>query len=102
LDNELVQYKNIRYLGRVGTIVLDEVKVGLCHEPFLIEKVLEANSESLPQIIFFGHTHKPWIEDRAGIKNVNPGSLGAVFQKGTFAFWDIQKGILELKVLEQI
>ncbi len=53
-------------------------------------------------IIFYGHTHKPWIEEQNQIKIVNPGTLGGVFQKATFALYDTGDRKLELKILETI
>ncbi|MBU2260252.1 metallophosphoesterase family protein [Patescibacteria group bacterium] len=52
--------------------------------------------------IFYGHTHKPWIKERNGIKVVNPGTLIDNFGQSTFAFWDTDRGVLELKLLEKI
>jgi putative phosphoesterase len=90
---------NINFLGRTAIIDLDNKKVGLCHEPFLIDEV---NKLDKCDIIFNGHTHKPWIEVKNNIKIVNPGTLGGVFQKATFAVWDTDQDEPELKVLELI
>ena len=51
-------------------------------------------------IIFYGHTHKPWIETKDGVQIVNPGTLGGVFSRATFAFWDTEKEEPELKMLD--
>jgi predicted phosphodiesterase len=53
-------------------------------------------------IIFYGHTHKPWIEIKNDVQTVNPGTLGGVFTPATFAFWDTASGQLELKLLSLI
>ncbi len=96
-EKEIEQYGNIKYYGRTGRFTIGDKTIGLCHEPYLIKKVLEQGSRD---IIFYGHTHEPWIEKRDGAVTVNPGTLGAVFQKATFAVWDSESGELELKVLE--
>lgn len=85
--------KNVNCLGRTGVIELDGVIVGMCHQPFLIDEVIEKYS---PQIIFYGHTHKPWIEDRSSIKVINPGTLGGNWYQATFAFWDTEKKDIKL------
>lgn len=98
-ESEVEKYKNIKYFGRVGRFDLDGKNIGLCHEPFLIEKVLEKGD---CDIVFYGHTHKPWIEKQKGVDTINPGTLGGVFQSASFSFWDTRKNILELKVLDQL
>jgi len=98
-DEELTDFANINFLGRTGIINIKGSAIGVCHEPFWIDQLVE---EDKPVFIFCGHTHKPWIEDRHGVKIINPGTLGAVFQKATFAYWDVEKGDLELKLLENI
>jgi predicted phosphodiesterase len=53
-----------------------------------------------PDIIFYGHTHKPWIEEKNNTKLVNPGTLGGVFSRATFAVYDTEKIEPELKILD--
>lgn len=98
-DEELTDFDNINYLGRTGIIDIKGSAIGVCHEPFWIKQLIK---EDKPVFVFFGHTHKPWIEDRGGVKTINPGTLGGVFQKATFTYWDADKGDLELKLLETI
>jgi uncharacterized protein len=97
MDTEILIHKNIVFLGRTGIIDLNGKKIGLCHEPFLIDEVLRIGPCNM---IFYGHTHKPWIEEKNGVKLVNPGTLGGVFQKATFAVWDTDRDEPELKILE--
>jgi uncharacterized protein len=96
-DEEIIDIKNIKYLDRFNIINLDGKNIGLCHEPFFIDQVSKLGD---CEIIFYGHTHKPWINERGKMKIVNPGTLGGVFQKATFAYWETGEGTLELKVLE--
>jgi len=95
-DSDL-RFDNIKYLGRIGRVELGGKNVGICHEPFLIEKVLELGKCDL---IFYGHTHKPWAAPVKAAQAINPGTLGAVFQKATFAVWDTAEKEPILKVLE--
>ena len=96
-EPEVNKYSNINYLNRFGTFEIDGRAVGLCHEPWFIKKVLELKKCNL---VFYGHTHKPWIEERDGVITANPGTLGGVFNKASFAVWDSLNGKLELKILE--
>jgi uncharacterized protein len=90
-------HPNLIYYGKVGRFEVDGVFIGLCHEPFLIDKVLESGS---CDFVFYGHTHKPWIEKKYNTAIANPGTLGGVFQKATFAVLDSENDNLELKLLE--
>lgn len=96
-EQEVEQYDNIIYCGRIGYFKIGDKNIGLCHEPFLINKVLEKGE---CDIIFYGHTHEPWIGKENGATVVNPGTLSGVFAKATFAAWDSESGKLELKLLE--
>ncbi len=96
-EAEIKKYNNINYLGRFGVFEFDGKIVGLCHEPWYIKSVLKIK---LCELVFYGHTHEPWIEERDGIITANPGTLGGVFNKASFAVWDSANGKLELKILE--
>jgi predicted phosphodiesterase len=74
-------------------------KVGVCHEPYLMDNFLDSDKLDY---IFYGHTHKPWSEKRNSTFIFNPGTLGGVFQKATFAVWDTSSNKVELKLLEKI
>jgi len=94
---EIKQYKNIKYFGRIGRFELNKKNIGFCHELYLVEKILEKGK---CDIIFYGHTHKPWEEKVHETKIINPGTLGGVFTRATFAVWDTKSEKLELKLLE--
>lgn len=97
-EMEASQYKNIKYLGRFGCFELGGKKVGVCHEKLYNNLQKECSCD----IIFYGHSHKPWIENKNGVDIINPGTLGGVFTKATFAVWELETGKLELKVLELV
>lgn len=99
-EHLLSRYLSVNYLGRYGVCTVAGVTVGVCHEPDYIPQVMELNQAI--KIIFYGHTHKPWLEDKSGLMLVNPGTLGGVFQKASFSFWNTESGQLELKLLELI
>lgn len=96
---EVEKHGNIKFLGRIGRIELGERRIGICHEPYFINEVM---GRGKCDIIFYGHTHRPFEEMRDGIKIINPGTLGGVFQKSTFAIYDSEKNEAELKILELI
>ncbi|MDO8593017.1 MAG: YfcE family phosphodiesterase [bacterium] len=98
-EAEIKKYKNINYLGRFGIFELDGKTIGLCHEPWFMDKVLKIKKCDL---IFYGHTHEPWVEKEDDVITANPGTLGGVFNKASFAVYDSVSGGLELKILELI
>ncbi len=96
LELEAKKYKNIIYLGRQGGIIeIAHKKVGLCHEPTLADNLLKQNAE----IIFYGHTHKPFEHEKAGVKMINPGNPANTFYSASFALWNEFTDELELKIL---
>lgn len=72
--------------------MLDNKKIGLCHEPSFLKDLLPHNY----YIIFYGHTHKPWVETKEQTHLVNPGTLGGFSYLSTFAVWDTDKPLPEL------
>lgn len=94
-DKDCDRYANVKYYGRSGGVAEFSGRIiGFCHEAYLLDKVLEKGN---PEIVFYGHSHKPWQEDKSGVVFVNPGTLGGMFLDGTFAVFDVITGELFLK-----
>lgn len=95
---------NLHYLGRCGVVTLAGQSFGLCHEPEYFKEVIAREPEL--GTIFYGHTHKPWLEDKviAGRPRrlINPGTLGGVNYQATFAVYDTAKQAPELINLNAI
>ena len=96
---EVQQYSNINYLGLANIFTLDNKKIGVCHQPDLIKEIIR---QGQCDYIFYGHTHQPWLKQENSVKIINPGTLGGVFYKASFAVLDTETGELELKLLELI
>ncbi len=54
-------------------LTLEEVRVLMIHE---LAHVTAAMLASEPQLIVFGHSHKPALYEKAGIHYLNPGAAG--------------------------
>ena len=52
-------------------------------------------------LVFCGHTHKPWEEKIGVCSLINPGNLSNLIHKASFAVFDLESDKLELKILEQ-
>lgn len=90
---------NVFLAGDKGEIKIEGKKIMFCHKPDLAKDLI---NQYRPAIVFYGHTHRPWIEEYNGSQLINPGTLGGMFQKSTFAVYDTSNGDLELKVLEKL
>lgn len=93
------KFKNLKLFNEFGKIEIDDKKIAFAHVPE-IAKTLAIKEK--PDIIFYGHTHKPWAEKVNKSILVNPGNLAGIFYKATFAIYDTEKSKLELKILERL
>ena len=79
------------------------------HYPDIAKKAAESRKYDL---VFYGHTHKPWLERRSFSEGgegkgkecllVNPGEVAGQRFKPTFAIYDTENDKLELKILERL
>ncbi len=83
----------------VGKKLTRTAKIVFCHLP---ERARELAQSGKYNLVFYGHTHKPWMEDLDDCQLINPGTLGGVFNKATFAVYDTEENKLDLKILEQL
>lgn len=90
------EFPNIVHYGDEGNFLIDSKRVGLTHYP---QRAKEMAATKKFDVIFYGHSHQPWIENIAEAEVVNPGTLGGLFSKATFAMWDTNQNKLELKEL---
>jgi putative phosphoesterase len=91
--------KHVHICGKVGGFTVDNVKIGFTHLPKDAHKLAKNNQFD---IIFYGHTHKPWEEMVNKCKLVNPGNLAGIFYKATFAIFDTKTANLALKMVENL
>jgi len=78
---------------------IDGKKIAITHFPAIAKKMAESKKYD---IVFYGHTHKPWEEMVGSCRLINPGELAGQYYKPTFAVYDTVTGDLELKILERI
>ena len=81
-----------------------EIKLGgknifINHYPEAAKLAAESGKYDL---VFYGHTHKPWEETINNCRLVNPGEMAGQRYKPTFAVYDTQTDKLELKILERL
>ena len=69
------------------------------HYPDVAKKAAESGKYDL---VFYGHTHRPWEEKIGNCQLVNPGELAGQRYKPCFALYDTETDKLELKILERL
>lgn len=75
---------------------IDGKRIAFVHFPDIAKKMAESGRYNL---VFYGHTHKPWVEQVGNCKLANPGELAGQRFKPTFAIYDTETDKLELKIL---
>jgi hypothetical protein len=93
------QFSNAMHYGEAGEIEIDDKKIAFTHFP---QKAKELAETGKYDMVFYGHTHKPWEEKMGECKIINPGTLAGMFYKATFAVYDTKTNKLELKILERL
>jgi len=91
--------KKVVLHGEIGEIKEGGKKIAFCHFPDWAKKLALSKKYDL---VFYGHTHKPWEEKVGDCRLINPGNLAGIFYKSTFAIYDTQSDNLELKILEKL
>lgn len=79
--------------------VIDKKRIAFTHFPDTAKKLAQSAGFDL---VFYGHTHRPWEEKINNCRMINPGELAGQFQKPTFAVYDTETDNLELKILEKL
>ena len=74
-------------------------KIAFVHYPDIAKKMAESQNYDF---VFYGHTHKPWQEKIGKCFLVNPGEVAGQRFKPTFAIYNRETDILDLKILETI
>lgn len=101
---------NINELKETEEIEIENRKIAFTHFPKIAENLVKKRKYN---IIFYGHTHKPWLAHRSpqgeggegkigDCRLVNPGEVAGQFYKPTFAIYDTVNDKLELKILEKL
>ncbi len=93
--------KNISYRNLIGIEKLGSLTLGFCHQEREIPTLLKKAEQCL-DFIFFGHSHKPWLEKQNNIFIANPGNLAGTFFQPTFASLNTETKELELKILHDL
>lgn len=92
--------------GDDAFIEIEDLKIMLTHgdrygvKQSLTKLYLKAK-ESLVDVVLYGHTHTPLIEEYDGITFINPGTL-SIYGKKTYCYAVINKDKITSKIVEII
>ena len=93
------EFPSFKVFQKLGEIEIDNKKIAFCHFPKFARGLAHTQEYDL---VFYGHTHKPWEETTGECRLVNPGNLSGFPYKSTFAIYDTQTDKLALKILEKL
>jgi putative phosphoesterase len=84
----------LKIWGEIGKLKIASRKIAFTHFPEFAKALFESKKYDL---VFYGHTHKPWKEEKGKIKLINPGNLAGMFYRATFAIYDTKTDKIELR-----
>lgn len=101
MDNEYLKnypfeksyHKKIRVFRNFGEAEIAGKKISFVHFP---REAVELCDTGKFDLVFHGHTHKPWIEKRDRCTMLNPGNVANQMYAPTFAIWEIEKNKFDL------
>lgn len=88
-----------KVFSKYGEVEVEGGKIGFTHFPEFARDLACKGEHS---IVFHGHTHKPWIKKRKGVRLVNPGNLAGIGCRPTFCYFSPEEERLELKLLKNL
>lgn len=99
LAEEYNKIENVKIVEKVLEIRIENKNIAITHKPDDAKKIAESQKFDL---VFYGHTHKPWEEKIGNCRLINPGELAGQIFKPAFAVYDTKTDFLELKILEKL
>lgn len=99
LTDEYNKIPRVKIIENVYEGEFDGKHIAVTHFPDTAKKLAQSGKFD---VVFYGHTHRPWDEKVNECHMINPGELAGQFYKPTFAVYDTTSGSFELKILEKI
>lgn len=98
---DVTKYKNIKFYEEIGVINIENISLGFCHQVYKTKQIIKKSSGKI-DFIFYGHSHKPWLEKTDNIFIANPGNLADILYPASFAILNTKNKKLELKILHNL
>lgn len=93
------KYPRLKIFREKGEIKIGKKRIAFVHFPLFARKLALTEKYDL---IFYGHTHKPWQEILNKKRIVNPGNLAGLYFQATFAVYDTNFDKLKLILIAKI
>lgn len=93
------KYDNVKLFANGGIFTIKNKDILIVHEPKRYQPYLNEPGISF---IFYGHTHKPWIETKHNKTILCPGNITNQLYPPSFAIWDIATNKFDLIQLNQL
>lgn len=87
------KYKNTWIFRDYGETKIGNYDIAFVHYP---EKAKELCQTGKYDFVFYGHTHKPWIEKVNNCTSLNPGNVANEIYPPTFAVWNTENDNFDL------
>lgn len=107
MDNDYLQnyffknneFKKTKIFKKEGEIEIDKHKIAFVHFPRIAKGLCRSGRYNL---VFYGHTHKPWEEKINDCKMLNPGTVAGQFFPATFAVWETENEKFKLVRIDEL
>ena len=99
-DDDPFEIMNDNRVKSKHILSIEQITIGLAHQ---FEAWDLNKQEKLPDVIVFGHLHKPSLERRNGVLWVNPGSPtfpNYRYELGTVALLTVNDGNAEVQIIK--
>lgn len=107
LIGEYNKINKVRIESYILEVEIDKKQVAITHYPEKAKELAGTRNPSRPSgqeydLVFYGHTHKPWEEKMGNCRLINPGEIAGQIYKPAFAVYNTENDVLELKILEKL
>jgi uncharacterized protein len=87
------KYKNTYVFKKFGETEITNKRIAFVHYPDVAKELCQTGKYDF---VFYGHTHKPWVEKINNCSMLNPGNVAGEIYPPTFAVWNTENDKLEL------
>ncbi len=99
LEKIASQFPNVKYYGEKGEVEIENKKIAFVHFKEEAEKLVAENKYNL---VVFGHTHQSEVQKIKKTQLVNPGTIGGLYNKATFALYNTESEEIAIKELNNL
>lgn len=93
------QFEKTKIFKEFGEAEIDGKKIALVHFPRIAKELCKTGKYD---VVFYGHSHKPWEEAIGNCKILNPGNVAGEIYPATFATWNTKDDMFELVRIDKL